>query len=226
MNSAAALMVQSMGDMSMPWTTADALLMFAMWALMMVAMMLPSALPMLLLYRQVAQRRFSSGQAQLALLLFGLGYLLVWSAFSLLATLLQWQLEHWRLLDAQMRSRSLWLGAGLLLGAGVYQWLPAKQACLERCAPPLRFILDYWQAGLGGSWRMGLAHGLFCLGCCWALMGLLFVGGVMNLTWVALLGLYVLLEKLLPRQAWIGRLGGLLLVLWGLWLAAQALADS
>ena len=227
MSAASTLMVQSMGEMNMPWTPVDALLMFAMWAVMMVAMMLPSALPMLLLYQQVARRRFEPQQARLAVLLFGLGYLLVWSGFSLFATLLQWQLEQWRLLNAQMSSSSLWLAAALLIGAGIYQWLPVKQACLNRCAMPLRFILDNWQAGIAGSWRMGLAHGLFCLGCCWALMGLLFVGGVMNLAWVAMIGLYVLLEKLLPRQQrWLSYLGGLLLVLWGLWLARQALAGS
>ena len=223
MSSASMLMVQSMGEMSMPWTATDALLMIVMWAVMMVAMMLPSAVPMLLLYQQVARRRYTPAQTRLGLLLFGLGYLLVWSAFSLLATLLQWQLEQWRLLDMQMRSSSLWLAAGLLIGAGIYQWLPVKQACLQRCGMPLRFILDHWQAGFAGSWRMGLAHGLFCLGCCWALMGLLFVGGVMNLTWVALLGLFVLLEKLLPQQRWLSHLGGLLLVLWGLWLIGHEL---
>jgi len=225
MSATSALMVQSMGEMSMPWTAADALLMFAMWAVMMVAMMLPGAIPMLLLYGQVASRRFDKTQVRKALLLFGLGYLLVWSAFSLLATLLQWQLEQWRLLDAQMRSSSQWLAAALLIGAGIYQWLPLKQACLRRCGLPFRFILEHWQAGLAGSWRMGLAHGMFCLGCCWALMGLLFVGGVMNLTWVALLGLYVLLEKLLPQQRWLSQLGGLLLVIWGLWLAAGAMGN-
>ena len=223
MDSASMLMLQSMGEMSMPWTAADALLMFGMWAVMMIAMMLPGAVPMLLLYQQVARRRYTPEQARQEVLLFGLGYLLVWSAFSLLATLLQWQLEQWRLLDAQMRSSSQWLAAALLIGAGIYQWLPVKQACLRRCGMPLRFILKHWQAGPAGSWRMGLAHGLFCLGCCWALMGLLFVGGVMNLTWVALLGLYVLLEKLLPQQRWLSRFGGLLLVLWGLWLIVHEL---
>lgn len=219
MSSAATLMTQSMGEMNMPWAPADALLMFAMWAVMMVGMMLPSALPMLLLYQQVSRRRFAPAQARQAVLWFGLGYLLVWSLFSLLATALQWQLEQLRLLDAQMRSNSHWLAATLLLGAGIYQWLPIKQSCLRRCGAPLRFITRYWQSGLRGSWRMGLAHGLFCLGCCWALMGLLFVGGVMNLTWIAALSLFVLLEKLLPSQRWLSRLGGLLLIAWGLWLA-------
>lgn len=217
------LMAMAMAGMPMPWTWMDALLMFSMWLLMMLGMMLPSALPMLLLYQQVARRRFSARRGQLAVLLFALAYVLLWSLFSLLATLLQWVLDRQALLDPQVRSSSLWLAAGLLLAAGVYQWLPLKQACLQHCGSPLRFILGAWQSGLRGSWRMGLAHGAYCLGCCWALMGLLFVGGAMNLLWAALLGAFVLLEKLLPQRRWLTRLSGLLLIGAGLLVFSQAL---
>ncbi|MCY1556372.1 hypothetical protein D9M68_931120 [compost metagenome] len=117
-----------------------------------------------------------------------------------------------------MRSSSNALGASLLLVAGVYQWLPSKAVCLEHCRGPLHFLLGYWRPGILGGWRMGLAHGAYCLGCCWALMGLLFVVGVMNLLWVAVIGAFVLLEKTLPQGLWLGRLCGLLLLGWGLWL--------
>jgi predicted metal-binding membrane protein len=131
---------------------------------------------------------------------------------------LQWALEQLTLLSSGMRSTSTVLAAGLLLVAGVYQWLPGKAACLEHCRGPLQFLLGYWRPGIRGAWRMGLAHGAYCLGCCWALMGLLFVVGVMNLLWVALIGAYVLLEKTLPLGPWLGRLAGLLLLGWGLML--------
>ncbi|MCY1521425.1 hypothetical protein D9M68_562370 [compost metagenome] len=189
--------------------------MLAMWAVMMVGMMLPSALPMILLYQQML-RRYLAPQRHLALLLFCLAYLLVWGGFSLLATGLQWGLDRLALLNPQIRSESHLLGAALLLTAGIYQWLPDKAACLAHCHGPVQFLVGHWRTGAAGGWRMGLAHGLYCLGCCWALMGLLFVGGVMNLLWVALIGGYVLLEKTLPQGAWLGRIVGLLMLAWGL----------
>ncbi|WP_296219886.1 DUF2182 domain-containing protein [Pseudomonas sp. UBA2684] len=206
----------AMAGMPMPWTASDALLMLAMWAVMMVGMMLPSALPMILLYQHMLHRYSAGARRHLALLLFCLAYLLVWSGFSLLATGLQWGLDHLALLNPQMRSESRWLGAALLLSAGVYQWLPSKAACLAYCHGPVQFLMSHWRPGIIGGWRMGLAHGRYCLGCCWLLMGLLFVGGVMNLLWVALIGGYVLLEKILPQGPWLGRITGLLLIAAGL----------
>ncbi|WP_339462062.1 DUF2182 domain-containing protein [Pseudomonas sp. EA_105y_Pfl2_R69] len=208
----------AMAGMPMPWSLGDALLMFAMWAVMMIGMMLPSALPMLLLYQQILRKRMPTTRRHLALLLFCAAYVLVWTGFSLAATALQWALEQLALLSPEMRSSSNLLAAGLLLAAGIYQWLPHKAVCLEHCRGPLHFLLGYWQPGPLGGWRMGLAHGAYCLGCCWALMGLLFVVGVMNLLWVALLAAYVLLEKILPLGTWIARLGGLLLIVWSLLL--------
>ncbi|MEX6501096.1 DUF2182 domain-containing protein [Pseudomonas zhanjiangensis] len=206
----------AMAAMPMPWRAADALLMLAMWSVMMVGMMLPSALPMILLYQQMLRRYQNAPQRHLALLLFCLAYLLIWGGFSLVATTVQWGLDRLTLLDPQMRSQSHWLGAALLLGAGVYQWLPGKSACLAHCRGPVQFLLGHWRAGILGGWRMGLSHGLYCLGCCWMLMALLFVGGVMNLLWVAAISLYVLLEKLLPHGLWLGRGAGLLLIAWAL----------
>ena len=208
----------AMAGMLMPWSLADALLMFAMWVVMMVGMMLPSALPMLLIYQQMLRKRMPAPQRHLALLLFCSAYGLVWAGFALGATVLQWALEQLALLSPGMRSSSTALGAGLLLVAGVYQWLPSKAVCLEHCRGPLHFLLGYWRPGVLGGWRMGLAHGAYCLGCCWALMGLLFVVGVMNLLWVAVIGAFVLLEKNLPQGLWLGRLCGLLLLGWSLWL--------
>lgn len=208
----------AMAGMLMPWSLGDALLMFAMWAVMMIGMMLPSALPMLLLYQQLLRTRMPTARRHLALLLFCAAYALVWIGFALTATALQWALEQLALLSPEMRSSSTLLAAALLLAAGIYQWLPHKMACLEHCRGPLHFLLGYWQPGLLGGWRMGLAHGAYCLGCCWALMGLLFVVGVMNLLWVALLAAYVLLEKTLPLGPWLARLGGLLLIAWSLLL--------
>lgn len=206
----------AMAGMLMPWSLADALLMFAMWAVMMVGMMLPSALPMLLIYQQMLRKRMPAPQRHLALLLFCSAYGLVWAGFALGATALQWALEQLALLSPGMRSSSTALGAGLLLVAGVYQWLPSKAVCLEHCRGPLHFLLGYWRPGVLGGWRMGLAHGAYCLGCCWALMGLLFVVGVMNLLWVAVIGAFVLLEKNLPHGLWLGRICGLLLLGWSL----------
>ncbi len=209
----------AMAGMPMPWSAGDALLMFAMWAVMMVGMMLPSALPMLLLYQQILRKRLPTARRHLALALFCAAYVFVWVGFALLATALQWALEQLALLNShEMRSTSTVLAAGLLLAAGIYQWLPNKAACLEHCRGPLHFLLGYWQSGILGGWRMGLAHGAYCLGCCWALMGLLFVVGVMNLLWVALIGAFVLLEKNLAQGLWLSRICGLLLLGWGLWL--------
>ena len=207
----------AMGGMVMPWNLTDALLMFAMWVVMMIGMMLPSTVPMLLIYQQMLRKRMPAPQRHLALLLFCSAYGLVWAGFALGATVLQWALEQLALLPG-MRSGSTALGAGLLLVAGVYQWLPSKAACLKHCRGPLHFLLGYWRPDVLGGWRMGLAHGAYCVGCCWALMGLLFVVGVMNLLWVAVIGAFILLEKSLPQGLWLSRLSGLLLLGWSLWL--------
>ncbi|WP_434609365.1 DUF2182 domain-containing protein [Pseudomonas sp. R1-7] len=208
----------AMAGMIMPWSLADALLMFAMWVVMMLGMMLPSALPMLLIYQQMLRKRMRAPQRHLALLLFCCAYGLVWVGFALGATALQWALEQLALLSPGMCTTSTALGAGLLLVAGVYQWLPAKSTCLEHCRGPLHFLLSYWRLDVLGGWRMGLAHGAYCLGCCWALMGVLFVVGVMNLVWVAVIGAFILLEKNLPQGLWLSRACGVLLLGWGLWL--------
>lgn len=191
-----------------PWTTMDFVMMFLMWAIMMVGMMVPSAIPMTLIYAAIARRSQERGQYVAPTAMFVNGYLLIWTLFSLAATVLQWAMDQAALLSPMMVTTSPAVGAGILIAAGLYQWTPAKNACLEHCRSPASFISEHWQAGSVGALRMGMHHGLYCLGCCWALMLLLFFGGVMNLLWIAAITLFVLLEKVLPAGAQGGRWTG------------------
>jgi predicted metal-binding membrane protein len=207
-----------------PWTAADFGLMLAMWAVMMVAMMLPSAAPMLLLHAAVLRQRRGGASPLGRTALFALGYLLVWTGFSVVATVAQWWLHGALLLTSMMgAAASPLLGGALLLAAGAFQWTPVKRACLHHCRSPIHFLAAGWREGVGGTLAMGLRHGLYCVGCCWFLMALLFVGGVMNLLWVAGIAAYVLVEKLAPAGHLIGRAAGLLLVAAGAWTLTAAL---
>lgn len=213
--------MQEMGDMLMPmssgpWTLQHTLLMFIMWVVMMAAMMLPSAAPMILLYGMIAHRRAARGEEVAGSTVFAAGYIVVWVGFSLAAVSLQFGLEAAALLSPMMQATSIVLAAVLLMVAGAYQWTPLKQACLEHCRSPLEFVLTQWREGRGGAFIMGLRHGTYCLGCCWVLMLLLFVGGVMNLVWISALAAYVLVEKFAPAGQWIGRVTGLALIGWGI----------
>ena len=201
-------LVQLMMPISASWGVASVAAVLVMWAIMMAAMMLPSALPMLLQFVDLARRNGEGARGQI----FVCAYLLVWLVFSIVATALQWGLQAAGWTDPMAASRSAWLTAALLLIAGVYQFSPLKQACLARCRTPIGFLLGEWRPGARGALVMGLRHGLFCLGCCWALMALLFVGGVMNLAWVAALAIVVALEKLLPRGAPLAAVMGLVLI--------------
>ncbi|MBA3564398.1 MAG: DUF2182 domain-containing protein [Gammaproteobacteria bacterium] len=203
-------------DMPMAWTPTYALLMFVMWWIMMIAMMLPSAVPMLLFFAAANRKWRSQGAPFVPTGVFGAGYLLAWSGFSLAATGLQWWLETIGLLSAmEMSSVSVAFGGGLLIAAGIYQLTPLKHACLRQCRSPLEFVTTHWRRGHGGALRMGALHGLYCLGCCWVLMGLLFYGGVMNLYWIIGLAALVLLEKGAPAGHWLGYASGAGLILWG-----------
>jgi predicted metal-binding membrane protein len=205
------------------WTPGYAALILVMWWVMMVAMMLPSALPMLLLFARVDRRDRTGPVPLVPTLTFAAGYGLVWGGFSLGATALQWGLESLRLLSPMLETSNRWLGAGILLAAGLWQSTPLKLRCLGQCRSPLSFLVEHWRAGRLGAVRMGLAHGAHCLGCCWFLMALLFVGGVMNLFWIVGLALYVLLEKTIPHGRQLARVTGLALIAWGFVLALQAL---
>jgi len=212
----------TMAPMWAPWSVREFLLTFAMWAVMMVAMMVPPAAPMILLFGTVHRRRREAGHAAVPTTVFLLGYLAVWAAFSLLAVLAQWALHAAALISPMLVSTSPVLGAALLIGAGIYQWTPLKHACLAKCRSPLGFLLTEWRDGARGAFVMGVRHGAYCTGCCWALMALLFVGGVMNLLWVAAIAGFVLAEKVAPAGRAVGRIAGLVLVAWGGWMVLSA----
>jgi predicted metal-binding membrane protein len=204
-----------MAMVPMAWTPGYAVLMFFMWWIMMVAMMLPSASPMILLFARFNRTQRDKGAPYVPTGVFALGYLLVWAAFSQVAVTVQWGLERSGLLSSMMASTSVTLGAALLIAAGVYQLTPLKYACLKHCRSPLFFISHHWRPGEWGALRMGLEHGAFCTGCCWFLMALLFYGGIMNLFWIIGLALFVLLEKVAPAGHWVGWVMGVGLIAWG-----------
>lgn len=211
-----------MHSMSMPdmatsmgasWTASHFALMLVMWSIMMVAMMLPSAAPTILLFATIERRR-SEVDPFPAVATFAAGYVLVWTGFSVAATVLQWQLDRLRLLSPHFSVASALLSGFILIAAGAYQFTPWKQACLRNCRSPLEFISANWSHGpFGIGWR----HGLYCVGCCWMLMLLLFVGGVMNMLWVALIALFVLAEKTVPKAEWVSYAAGIAFLAWGCW---------
>ncbi len=207
----------------MAWTAGTAGVMFLMWWIMMIAMMLPSAAPMILLFATVNRKGAERGNPFVPTGVFAAGYLAMWGAFSVAAAGLQWGLERTGLLSSMMASTSLALGGTLLIAAGAWQLTPLKQACLRHCRSPLHFITHRWRKGSGGALRMGIEHGAYCLGCCWFLMGLLFYGGVMNLYWIAGIAAFVALEKTIPAGHWVGRVTGAALVAWGGTMIAIAL---
>jgi predicted metal-binding membrane protein len=220
-------LARQMETMTMPlaaprrWDVVDLALLAVMWIVMMVAMMLPSASPMLLLYTKTLNARLGEAAILPRSALFVGGYLAAWTGFSLVAAALQWELHAAALLSPMMVSTHALLGSGLLIAAGVYQWTPLKQSCLRRCRSPLGFLLTEWREGATGAFVMGLRHGLFCVGCCWALMALLFVTGVMNLVWVAAIAVFVLIEKIAPAGAWIARGSGAMMIAYGLLLLLE-----
>lgn len=208
------------------WTPIYALLVFSMWWVMMAAMMLPGALPVLLLFARVSRESTTASAPLAATVLFAAGYLLAWGAFSVAATALQWALESARQLSPMLETTHRWLGPGILIAAGLWQLTPVKAVCLRHCRSPLGFLTASWQAGRLGALRMGLEHGSYCMGCCWFLMLLLFFGGVMNLFWIMGLAVYVLLEKTAPRGHRFARMAGMALLVWGLVLAAVQITSS
>jgi predicted metal-binding membrane protein len=206
------------------WDLTRLTLLFLMWVVMMAGMMLPSAAPALLLYAGVVRKSPEESRVTAHVYAFAGGYLLVWTLFSLVATVLQRVLSNALLLTPMMDARGPFLGGTLLLAAGIYQFTPYKRSCLNVCRSPVEFIVRHWRPGVSGGFRLGVANGLFCLGCCWALMLLLFVGGVMNLWWIGALTVFVLLEKVAPRGAQGGRLSGVVLAGMGLWFLFRPLA--
>jgi predicted metal-binding membrane protein len=198
-----------------PWTATEFGLRLAMWAVMMVAMMVPTAAPMTLMYAAVARKSAAQHTPLAPTFVFVTGYIAMWTIFSLVATIAQHALDQAALLSPMMVSTSKRLGAALLIAAGVYQFTPLKNACLRNCRAPAHFLSRYWRVGRFGAFRMGLRLGAYCVGCCWILMGLLFVGGVMNLLWIAAIAAFVLLEKTLPFGDVSGKIAGVAMILVG-----------
>jgi len=215
----------TMPAMAMPamhawgWVEIGALVI--MWVVMMVAMMMPAAAPMIVMFATIRRRRTAEGRPAVPTVIFVLGYLVVWTIYSGVAALAQAGLHAVALLSPAMAATSPLLSGGLLVAAGVFQWTPLKRACLAACRSPLSFLMTSWREGRAGAFMMGLRHGLYCVGCCWALMALLFVAGVMNLLWVAAIAVAVLVEKVVPRGDVVGRLAGVVLTAAGVLLVAR-----
>jgi len=206
------------------WTAADFGFMFLMWWIMMIGMMVPTAAPMILLFATVNRRRREQEGPYVPTAVFLSGYLLVWGGFAAVATVGNWALHVNSLMSSMMgESTSAYLGGGLLIAAGVFQWSRLKYVCLSHCRSPMSFLMSDWKEGPRGALKMGLRHGTYCVGCCWVLMALLFVLGVMNLVWIATLAAFVLLEKVVPAGQRLSKVTGLLLVGWGVVVAARFL---
>ena len=200
---------------SAAWSAWDFFMLFVMWATMMVAMMTPSILPMVAMFTTLNRNRRSRHQSYTPTFVFVGGYLLAWTGFSILATIAQWPLHATGLLNPMMDSRSYLLSGLVLIVAGIYQWTPAKDACLHTCRSPLGFLMTEWREGTKGAVIMGIRHGIYCVGCCWALMLVLFAVGVMNMLWVMLITAFVLIEKIMPAPGPMRITTGLGLVCWG-----------
>ena len=184
-----------------PWSGYDFWMLFLMWAIMMVAMMTPTSLPMLRMFRTMQRNRARRGLGFSSWAFLLAGYLAAWTLFSALATVGQKYLHDWLLLTPMMESRSHLFSGALIVAAGLYQWTPWKDACLNQCRSPMQFLMARWRDGAHGAAVMGLQHGLFCVGCCWLLMLMLIGLGMMNILWVVALTLFVLLERTLPPPA-------------------------
>ena len=215
-----ALAMLQMGDMEIPLTGGFLAWLIWMWSTMMLAMMLPSALPMITTYATINRKKaaeMADARPLVSTLYFTLGYLLLWVIFSVGIGVLQWLLHKVALLTPMMKLNNDYAAAILLIAAGLYQLTPLKRICLKYCRTPLGFIMSEYREGNKGAFIMGLRHGGFCIGCCWILMALLFFGGVMNLYWIVGLALYVLLEKVVPMAQWMSYLVGIGLCLWGVY---------
>lgn len=220
MNMDADMLAMTAATAPQPWDATRFAVMFVMWAVMMVGMMTPAAAPMILLYARVGRQAAQKGKPLAATGFFAAGYLLAWTVFSLGATAAQWALEQSLLLSAMMAATSKEFGGLVLIAAGIYQWTSLKDACLTHCRSPLHFIQAHggFKRDALGSLKLGFHHGLYCVGCCWALMALLFVGGVMNFLWIAAIAALVLLEKIAPTGRWLPRMAGILLTAAGIWM--------
>jgi predicted metal-binding membrane protein len=202
--------------MTAAWTTTDFLLLFLMWFVMMVAMMTPSVAPLVLIYAMVNRQKKEQKSPFVSAGYLFAGYLLAWAVFSFLATIAQWGLQQISWLSPEMIITNRILGSIILFAAGVFQFTSLKQTCLQYCQTPIDFIHRKWKEGRKGAFKMGIENGIFCLGCCWVLMVVLFVSGIMNLLWIAIICLFVLVEKLVTNSKWISYAAGVALIIYSL----------
>jgi len=205
------------------WGLGDLFMLSVMWTIMMIAMMVPTAAPMVMMFARIQQQRRQNDRPFVPTALFLLGYVLVWTAFSLAATAAQWGLHAASLMSPGMASTSAIFGGAVLLATGIFQFTPLKRSCLGHCRSPMQFLMADWREGRTGAIGMGLKHGLICTGCCWLLMIVLFVVGVMNLLWVAIITAFVLAEKVIPGGQRLAAVAGVALVGWGAWILARAI---
>ncbi len=204
-------------DAAQPWQLNDFIVVYVMWSVMIAAMMLPSALPMIQMFNKISRQRY--GKGFLFSLIFSLAYLSVWLLFSVVLTVVQWKFHDYQWLSGRMGHTNDVVAGFLLILAGGYQFTKFKNVCLKYCRSPAGFLLNSWQNGRAGAFAMGFKHGIICVGCCWAQMLIMFVVGVMNITAMVWVTLYILLEKSLPKRESIMRIAsGVLLCLWGSWL--------
>jgi len=208
-----------MEEMSMmqssEWIFKDFLAAFAMWSVMMIAMMLPSAMPMILVFSAVNKKSGESGKSFVPTWIFVFGYFLVWTSFSFIASLLQFILHNLSIISYELKLINPFASGIVLIAAGIYQFTNVKDVCLKNCQSPLSFVLNYWKEGKIGALLMGIKHGFYCIGCCWVLMALLFVAGVMNLLWIVIIALFVFLEKIIKIK-YLGKAAGILFILAGI----------
>ncbi len=219
--------MEGMADLAMPaayvpWTAADFALNMAIWWAMMPGMMLPSAAPMILTFATINRQKRRRGQPFVPTMVFSSGYLIAWGVFGIFATLADWGSERAALISPLTGKLTPILGAVVVTAAGIYQLTPLKSVCLTHCRSPFNFVLNHWRAGITGALRMGVEHGLYCLGCCWFLMALLFAAGIMSPLWMAVITVFVLVEKLFPAGQWIARVSGVAMLGVGVFLLTQA----
>jgi len=201
--------------MTPKWASTDFILLFLMWLVMMIAMMTPSVAPLILTFAKINRQRRQQDRPFVNTAYLIAGYFLVWAGFSVSATALQWLLQQIALLNPEMKTTSKILGSIILIATGIFQFTPIKQTCLKYCRTPLGFVLQHWKEGKLSALLMGIENGFYCLGCCWLLMALLFVVGIMNLLWIALIAVFVLVEKITPNIKWIPYIAGVVLIAYG-----------
>ena len=216
--------IASSGTDAGRWTIEQSALVLAMWMVMAIGMMLPTAAPVIAAYSDINQAAATKGMPSAPTAVFASGYLLVWVGLGVGVTMLQWLISDTFAQSASLLDVAPVVGGVVLIMAGLYQWSALKEACLSQCRSPMKYFLLHWREGKIGAVRMGMQHGLYCAGCCWALMAIMFVGGTMNLVWMAILSVIMLFEKILPTGQFFGRVIGVVLVVWGLSLITTVIS--